>query len=128
MGAGTPGGPGKPPMGDGGGRTPGKPVPPGIRPPVDGGKPGIRPPKPPKGDKSPEIFDKLLEGIKKGGFGGQRRPIGGMSSRPAPGSNIPLGPDDRPIGFGGPRDDSNFITPYGDTRDPNYAERKKSNI
>ena len=75
--------------------------------------------------KSPEIFDKLLEGIKKGGFGGQRRPRGrDMSSRPAPGSNIPLGPDDRPIGFGGPRDDSDFITEYGDTRDPNYAEKK----
>ena len=124
MGAGTPGGPGRPPMGDGGGRTPGKPAPPGIRPPVDGGKP-------PKTDKSPEIFDKLLEGIKKGGFGGQRRPIGGrgdrpLVSRPAPGSNIPLGPDDRPIGFGGPRDESDFITPYGDTRDPNYAEQKKA--
>ena len=118
MGAGTPGGPGKPPMGDGGGRTPGKPAPPGIRPPVDGGRP-------PKTDKSPEIFDKLLEGINKGGFGGQRRPRGrDMSSRPAPGSNIPLGPDDRPIGFGGPRDDSDFITEYGDTRDPNYAEKK----
>ena len=106
MGAGTPGGPGKPPikppMGDGGGRTPGKPA-------------------PPKTDKSPEIFDKLLDGIKKGGFGGQRRPPKrrGTSSRPAPGSNIPLGPDDRPIG------DSDFITPYGDTRDPNYAEKKR---
>ena len=66
--------------------------------------------------KSPEIFDKLLEGIKKGG----------MSSRPAPGSNIPLGPDDRPIGFERPRDESDFITPYGDTRDPNYAEQKKA--
>ena len=66
--------------------------------------------------KSPDIFDKLLEGIKKGG----------MSSRPAPGSNIPLGPDDRPIGFERPRDESDFITPYGDTRDPNYAEQKKA--
>ncbi len=68
MGAGTPGGPGRPPMGDGGGRTPGKPAPPGIRPPVDGGR------RPPKGNKSPEIFDKLLEGIKKSGGlpGGQR--------------------------------------------------------
>ena len=75
--------------------------------------------------KSPEIFDKLLEGIKKGGFGGQRRPIGGMSSRPAPGSNIPLGPNDRPIGFERPRDDSDFITQFGDTRDPNYAENKR---
>ena len=119
MGAGTPGGPGKPPMGDGGGRTPGKPAPPGIRPPVDGGRP-------PKTDKSPEIFDKLLEGIKKGGFGGQRRPRGrDMSSRPAPGSNIPLGPNDRPIGFERPRDDSDFITQFGDTRDPNYAENKR---
>ena len=74
--------------------------------------------------KSPEIFDKLLEGIKKTG-----KPFGGRGgkpvvSRPAPGSDIPLGPDDRPIGFGGPRDDSDFITEYGDTRDPNYAEKK----
>jgi hypothetical protein len=108
-------------MGDGGGRTPGKPAPPGIRPPVDGGR------RPPKTDKSPEIFDKLLEGIKKGGFGGQRRPIGGMSSKPAPGSdpNIVFGPDDRPIGFERPRDESDFITEFGDTRDPNYAENKR---
>ena len=80
--------------------------------------------------KSPEIFDKLLESIKKSGGlpggPGQGKPIGGMSSRPAPGSNIPLGPDDRPIGFERPRDESDFITPYGDTRDPNYAEQKKA--
>tara|TARA_R100000329_G_scaffold135218_1_gene115492 strand:+ start:26 stop:787 length:762 start_codon:yes stop_codon:yes gene_type:complete len=146
MGAGTPGGP------RGGFITPGGPGPgirppkggdgPGIRPPKseptppprDDGRPGIRPPKPdtsepkpPKGNKSPEIFDKLLEGIKKGGFGGQRRPIGGMSSKPAPGSdpNIVFGPDDRPIGFERPRDESDFITEFGDTRDPNYAENKR---
>ena len=126
MGAGTPGGPGRPPMGDGGGRTPGKPAPPGIRPPVDGGRPVREPTKPPKGDKSPEIFDKLLEGIKKGGFGGQRRPIGGRRSFPGPGSdpNIIYGPDDRPIGSRRPFDD-NILTEYGDPRDPNYAEKKR---
>ena len=127
MGATTPGGLGRggmPPM-EGGPApiTPGKPAPPSIRPPVDGGKPSIRPPKPPKGDKSPEIFDKLLEGIKKGGFGGQRRPIGGrgdrpLVSRPAPGSNIPLGPDDRPLV-------DPILTEYGDPRDPDYAEKKR---
>ena len=80
--------------------------------------------------KGPEIFDKLLEDIKKGGFGGQKKgnPFGGsdtpLVSRPAPGSNIPLEPDDRP--FERPRDESDFITPYGDTRDPNYAEQKKA--
>ena len=150
MGAGTPGGPG----GRGGFITPGGPGPgirppkegdgPGIRPPKseptppprDDGRPGIRPPKPPKENKSPEIFDKLLEGIKKsGGLPGGPRPRGGkpfggrggkpIVSRPAPGSNIPLGPDDRPIGFERPRDESDFITEFGDTRDPNYAENKR---
>ena len=103
------------------------------RTPNKGGKGATRSPKDdgfrtPELDKKVAEFDKLLEGIKKSGglFGGQRRPIGGMSSRPAPGSNIPLGPNDRPIGFERPRDDSDFITPYGDTRDPNYAEQKKA--
>jgi len=133
MGAGTPGGPRGPRGGfDGPGIRPPKSEP--TPPPRDDGKPGIRPPKPdtsepkpPKGNKSPEIFDKLLEGIKKGGFGGQRRPIGGRSSKPAPGSdpNIVFGPDDRPIGFERPRDESDFITEFGDTRDPNYAENKR---
>ena len=140
------GGPGiRPPEGGFGG--------PGIRPPKpdtseptppprDDGRPGIRPPKPdtsepkpPKGNKSPEIFDKLLEGIKKGGFGGRggkpivSRPESdfGLVSKPAPGSdpNIVFGPDDRPIGFERPRDESDFITEFGDTRDPNYAENKR---
>jgi hypothetical protein len=50
-----------------------------------------------------------------------------MSSKPAPGSdpNIVFGPDDRPIGFERPRDESDFITEFGDTRDPNYAENKR---
>jgi len=143
MGAGTPGG--RP----GGFITPGGDGP-GIRPPKGGDGPGIRPPKsepkPPKENKSPEIFDKLLEGIKKSGglpggprggkpFGGRggkpivSRPASdfGLVSKPAPGSdpNIVFGPDDRPIGFERPRDDSDFITQFGDTRDPNYAENKR---
>jgi len=99
---------------------------PGIRPPKDNELerkrqfdigfpsdkgPGIRPPQGPNRN-NPEEFDKLLENLK--------------ASRPAPGSNIPLGPNDRPIGFERPRDESDFITPYGDTRDPNYAEQKKA--
>ena len=102
---------------------------PGIRPPKDNELerkrqfdigfpsdkgPGIRPPQDIRGPNrnNPEEFDKLLENLK--------------ASRPAPGSNIPLGPNDRPIGFERPRDESDFITPYGDTRDPNYAEQKKA--
>ena len=155
MGAATPGGrpiPGKPPkgMGEGGPKVTPAPLPTfggapnkgGLFGPLmegikktdkfkdkvkEGGK-GIGVPD----KKSPEIFDKLLEGIKKaGGLPGgpsQGKPFGGSPiGKPAPGSdpNIVLGPDDRPMGFESPRDDSNFITEFGDTRDPNYAERKK---
>ena len=108
------------------------------RTPNKGGKGTMRSPKDdgfrtPELDKKVADFDKLLEGIKKsGGLGGQKkgpyteRFVPPLVSRPAPGSNIPLGPDDRPIGFERPRDESDFITPYGDTRDPNYAEQKKA--
>ena len=148
MGAGTPGGP-RPPMGDG--RPP--------RPPKNGGKP--RPPKevifpiagnPPRTDpprtpnkgsggpdkNNPEIFDKLLEGIKKtagkpfGGRGG--KPI---VSRPAPGSNIPLDPIDRPLDpsgdpfppkpkiIMGPDDRPVEVWPWGREDDPDYDRKKK---
>lgn len=141
MGAGTPGGPRGPRGGfDGPGIRPPKSEPtppPRIDPPRTPNKGGKGTTKSPKDDgfRSPEIFDKLLEGIKKSGGlpGGPRggKPFGGRGgkpivSRPAPGSNIPLGPNDRPIGFERPRDESDFITPYGDTRDPNYAEQKKA--
>ena len=154
MGARTPGGP-RPPMGDGRPPRPpkngGKPRPPKeviipITPPKEGGKPGIRPPKPPKGDKSPEIFNKLLEGIKKaGGFpGGPRKgkPFGGRGgkpivSRPAPGSNIPLDPIDRPLDpsgdpfppkpkiIMGPDDRPVEVWPWGREDDPDYDRKKK---
>ena len=148
MGARTPGGP-RPPMGDG--RPP--------RPPKNGGKP--RPPKevifpiagnPPRTDpprtpnkgsggpdkNNPEIFDKLLEGIKKtagkpfGGRGG--KPI---VSRPAPGSNIPLDPIDRPLDpsgdpfppkpkiIMGPDDRPVEVWPWGREDDPDYDRKKK---
>ena len=124
--------------------------------PKDDRRPGIRPPRPrppkeaifpiagepPKGGKGPEVFDKLLEGIKKGGFGGQRRPIGGrgdrpLVSRPAPGSNIPLGPDDRPLDpsgdpfppkpkiIMGPDDRPVEVWPWGREDDPDYDRKKK---
>ena len=145
MGATTPGGPGRggmPPM-EGGPA----PIPPGIRPPKDDGRPGIRPPKddgrpgirpprprppkeaifpiagePPKGGKGPEIFDKLLEGIKKTG-----KPFGGR------GSDIPLGPDDRPIDvfppkpkiIQGPDDRPVEVWPWGREDDPDYDRKKK---
>ena len=116
MGAGTPGGPG------------------GPRPPVDDGRPGIRPPRPPKeaifpiageppkGGNSPEVFDKLLEGIKKTG-----KPFGGR------GSDIPLGPDDRPIDvfppkpkiIQGPDDRPVEVWPWGREDDPDYDRKKK---
>ena len=152
MGAGTPGRPGgpRPPIDDGrpfppmeGGPAP---IPPGIRPPKDDRRPGIRPPKPPKGNKSPEIFDKLLEGIKKSGGlpGGPRggKPFGGRGGRPvvsipAPGSDIPLGPDDRPLDPGGdpfppkpkiimgPDDRPVEVWPWGREDDPDYDRKKK---
>ena len=147
MGATTPGGPGRggmPPM-EGGPA----PIPPGIRPPKDDGRPGIRPPRPPKeaifpiageppkGGKGPEIFDKLLEGIKKTG-----KPFGGRGgkpvvSRPAPGSDIPLGPDDRPLDPSdilnpprpkivmGPDDRPVEVWPWGREDDPDYDRKKK---
>ena len=144
MGAGTPGGPG------------------GPRPPIDDGKPGIRPPRPPKDDRpgirpprppkeaifpiageppkggnSPEVFDKLLEGIKKTG-----KPFGGRGgepivSKPAPGSDIPLGPDDRPLDpsgdpfppkpkiIMGPDDRPVEVWPWGREDDPDYDRKKK---
>ena len=144
MGAGTPGGPG------------------GPRPPIDDGKPGIRPPRPPKDDRpgirpprppkeaifpiageppkggnSPEVFDKLLEGIKKTG-----KPFGGRGgepivSKPALGSDIPLGPDDRPLDPSdilnpprpkivmGPDDRPVEVWPWGREDDPDYDRKKK---
>ena len=151
MGARTPGGPRgpRPPMGDG--RPP--------RPPKNGGKP--RPPKevifpiagnPPRTDpprtpnkgsggpdkNNPEIFDKLLEGIKKTAgkpFGGRDgKPI---VSRPAPGSNIPLDPIDRPLDpsgdpfppkpkiIMGPDDRPVEVWPWGREDDPDYDRKKK---
>ena len=107
MGATTPGGPGgpRPPIDDGR---------PGIRPPrppKDDGRPGIRPPRPrppkeaifpiagepPKGGNSPKVFDKLLEDIKKTGnpFGGSERPL--VSRPESDFGTVPLGPDDRPL-------------------------------
>ena len=108
MGATTPGGPGgpRPPIDDGR---------PGIRPPrppKDDGRPGIRPPRPrppkeaifpiagepPKGGNSPKVFDRLLEDIKK-----TSKPFGGRGGKPIvsrPESDfgtVPLGPDDRPL-------------------------------
>jgi hypothetical protein len=154
MGAGTPGGPGiRPPEGGFEG--------PGIRPPKSkpsrdeiqfdlgfpsNDRPGTRPPKPPKGNKSPEIFDKLLEGIKKSGGlpGGPRggKPFGGRGGKPivsipAPGSDIPLGPDDRPLDPGGdpfppkpkiimgPDDRPVEVWPWGREDDPDYDRKKK---
>ena len=109
-------------------------------------RPGTRPPKPPKGNKSPEIFDKLLEGIKKSGGlpGGPRggKPFGGRGGKPivsipAPGSDIPLGPDDRPLDPGGdpfppkpkiimgPDDRPVEVWPWGREDDPDYDRKKK---
>ena len=136
MGAGTPDGPrrgGMPPM-EGGPApiTPSKPK--------DDRRPGIRPPRPrppkeaifpiagepPKGGNSPEVFDKLLEGIKKTG-----KPFGGR------GSDIPLGPDDRPLDpsgdpfppkpkiIMGPDDRPVEVWPWGREDDPDYDRKKK---
>ena len=153
MGATTPGGPrrgGMPPM-EGGPApiTPSKPK--------DDRRPGIRPPRPrppkeaifpiagepPKGGKGPEVFDKLLEGIKKaGGLGGQGNPFGGserpLVSRPASDFGpIPLGPDDRPLDPGsdpfppkpkiimGPDDRPVEVWPWGREDDPDYDRKKK---
>ena len=165
MGAGTPGRPPSrdrrrplPSKGDGKGNIPdGLYDPPLISPapPKDDGRPGIRPPKEiifpiegrdpvkfagesPKGGKGPEVFDKLLEGVKRaGGLGGQGKPFGGR--RPAPGSDIPLGTDDRPLPSSdpfspeeikpkivrGPDDRPVEVWPWGREDDPDYDRKKK---
>jgi len=143
MGAGTPrkpvpveGKPMRPPVGDGRPRPPKEVIFPIAGEPPSG-KPGTRPPKPPKGGKSPEIFDKLLEDIKKTG-----KPFGGRGGKPivsipAPGSDIPLGPDDRPLDPGGdpfppkpkiimgPDDRPVEVWPWGREDDPDYDRKKK---
>ena len=143
MGAGTPRKPvpggGRPPVGDGRPRPPKEVIFP-IAPlpgPKDGGRPVREPTKPPKGDKSPEIFDKLLDGIKKSG-GFPSGPRGGKPfGRPAPGSDIPLGPDDRPLDpsgdpfppkpkiIMGPDDRPVEVWPWGREDDPDYDRKKK---
>ena len=127
-----------------GATTPGKPVPvegKPMRPPAGDGRPP-RPPKevifpiagePPKKGKGPKIFGELLEEIKPfGGRGG--KPV---VSRPAPGSDIPLGPDDRPLDpsgdpfppkpkiIMGPDDRPVEVWPWGREDDPDYDRKKK---
>ena len=138
MGAGTPGKPvpgeGKPirpPAGDGRPRPPKEVIFPIAGDPPSG-KPGIRPPKLPKEGKSPEIFDKLLEGIKKGKpFGGRggkpvvsrplsdfepgERPLDPSDILNPPRPKIVMGPDDRPV----------EVWPWGREDDPDYDRKKK---
>ena len=125
-----------------------------MKPPAGDGRPP-RPPKevifpiagePPKGGKGPEVFDKLLEGIKKaGGSGGQGNPFGGserpLVSRPESDfGTVPLGPDDRPLNpksdpfspeeikpkiIMGPDDRPVEVWPWGREDDPDYDRKKK---
>ena len=124
-----------------------------MKPPAGDGRPP-RPPKevifpiagePPKGGKGPEVFDKLLEGIKKaGGSGGQGNPFGGserpLVSRPESDfGTVPLGPDDRPLPSSdpfspeeikpkiimGPDDRPVEVWPWGREDDPDYDRKKK---
>ena len=86
-----------------------------------------------------EAFDRLSEERKREMTINTRSPFGikdvmdqALVSRPAPGSTIPLGPDDRPIGdpikpkiVPGLNDAPVEVWPWGREDDPNYEKKKK---